>query len=372
MSTELDQRLARLAPEVDVDAAREALRARRAHAQHRRNLFAATSVLVVAAGLVVVLAAPWHGGDMRPVHVVGSPTTTVTTTTTPALRTTTARGSGVEVRVTAPDRARAGTRAWFDAVVRNVGTTDVLWQAGGCAIPVEGAAGPLSAFIVTIGGHVPGETTEWNGDVRDLGQWVADHHALGRQPIQREDDTGRRDISCPLNSVMEPLRAGGELHYHGSFEARVAPGPLVDQGTWNLEVSFTGHATAGANIGQPLGTITARAPVAIVDDPNRKDDGAAIYRMNYDPRLQPWLDSTVVPDRPDLQPTYRTELSWWRGAWELWIWPHWQGMRALRMRYDPVQHKVVDVRSVYEGKAPDDEPGAHPLNFEPDEVIPLH
>jgi hypothetical protein len=369
MSTELERRLARLAPEVDVDAARDAMRERQARSRRHHSLLAGSSVLVVAAAVVVLIAAPWHGGERAPLHVVVAPTTAGA----PVLRTTTARGSGVEVRVTAPERATAGTRVWFDVVVRNTSTADVWWQAGGCAIPVAGEAGPPSALALPIGGGPGlGEPREWDGDVRSLGTWLADHAAVGAAGIQRDDATGRRTLACTDDSRMQPVHPGEHLEYRGSFEARVAPGPLVDDGDWNLNVSFTGYATPGDYIDHPLDPVTARAPVHIVDDPGRTDAGAAKYAMNFDPRLQPWLDSTVVQDRPDLKQTYVTELSWWRGAWELWLAPHWNGNRLLRMRYDPAQRKVVDVRTVYLGKAPDDEAdAARDPGFEPDVVIPL-
>jgi hypothetical protein len=206
--------------------------------------------------------------------------------------------------------------------------------------------------------------------VRDLGQWLADHDTSGAQEVQREDNTGQRAVECNADSRMQPVHPGEQLRYHGSFEARVAPGPLVDHGEWNLQISFTGYANPGDYIEHPVDPVTVRALVTIVDDPNRTDPGAAIYAMNYDPRLQPWLDSTAVAGRPDLTQTFSTDLSWWRGAWELWIKPHWEGNRLLRMRYDPTQHKVVDVRTVYLGRAPADEPGAVVDPNEPDVVIP--
>lgn len=367
MSTELEQRLARLAPEVDVDAGREAMRARRARSRRHRSLFAGSSVLVVAAGLVVLLAAPWHDDRGQPVRVVVTPSTADLGGAVPIVR---ARNGGIELAVAAPSEAIAGTRVRFVAVVRNIGATDVWWQAGGCGIPVEGSAGPATGFPINHLVSVPKVPNEWDPASSDLVNWLAAHKEQTQQRIQRDDNTGQRAVGCNDDSRMRPVHPGEHLTYRGSFEARVGAGALADHGNWNLNVSFTGYAKPGDYIEHPLSPVTARAPITVLDDTNRVEPEAAFIAFQHDARLQPWLDSTVVADRPDLTQTYATDFSWWRGAWELWIWPHWQGVRGLRMRYDPVQHKVVDVRTVYLGRAPADEPGAAADPNTPDQVIP--
>src|SRR5689334_21054581 len=134
MSTEIEDRLARLAPEVDLDAARAEHERRGTRSRHRRALAAGTGITVVIAATIALIAAPWHH-DRASVRIVAIPTTTSAPAKV-ATQTTIARGSGVEVRLTAPVGAAAGTRVWFTVTVQNVGTHDVWWQAGGCRIPV--------------------------------------------------------------------------------------------------------------------------------------------------------------------------------------------------------------------------------------------
>jgi hypothetical protein len=245
----------------------------------------------------------------------------------------------------------------------------VWWQAGGCALVVEGAFGPASTVAID-----PTTTSdEWNGEVAGLGDWLTAHNTVERpQLIERDDATGIRDRFCTSDGRMAAIEPAHDVRYRGSTELRVPPGAVPDGGDYRLLVRFRGYAQPGDYIDRPLPDVVASVPVTVTDvDARASSAAAAVSAFQADPRLQPWLTSTIVPDRPDLTQSFATELSWWRGAWELWVWPHWDGNRGLRMRYDPTQKEVVDVRTVYLGKAPDDEPGAHEEGFEPDVLIPL-
>ena len=374
MSTELEQRLQRLVPEVDLDLARAEQRARQqraAHTAQRRRVLigagaaAASAVVIAATGLT--LRDRSGGADDREVgDVVAGPAQTKATST---------EQDGVKVTVTAPDEAVAGTRLWFDVVVRNVGEVPVIWEAGGCAIPVQAFVGPsptVAADQLSSGRDGP----RWDGHVDGLGAWLAEHNSLSTtQSHQPADLTGTREIVCNSDSRAATIEPGDELRYGGSVELRVPPGDLPDGGRYELIVDFQPYTAAAidiGSIGDPLPLVEVRSPLALTDDAERTsgNSDAAIAAFADDPRLADWITSTEIPDRPDLVQDFTTELSWWRGGWELWVDAHWEDNRLLRMRYDPGRDEVVDVRTVYLGKSPDDEPGRVAVTGEePDEIL---
>ena len=282
---------------------------------------------------------------------------------------TTATQAGIEISVTTREQVMAGSRLWFDVVVRNGSDAAVFWQAGGCAIPVTGALGPESRVSLDAASM---DDARWNGQVDSLGAWLAEHNTfsglLGDQP---EDATAIRELFCTSDSRLAAIEPGQAVHYRGSVEVRVPPGPLLDGGAYALVVGFQPYATPGGYPYDPMELVTVRAPVTVIDDPERGSDAAAISAFARDGRLATWIASTAIPDRPDLVQDFATELSWWRGAWELSVSAQWEGNRVLRMRYDPTTAEVVDVRTVYRGNAPGDEPdAAKSPGAESDNVIP--
>ena len=369
MSTELEQRLRRLAADVDLDQGRAEQRARQARHARRRVLVGSAAAAVVAVvtvtGVALLARSAGDGDGDGDDDLVAGPE--------PEAQTTSAAVGGVEIELTAPSEAVAGTRLWFDVVVRNAGDATVYWDAGGCSIPVHGSVGPSSSPVPDE--REPGEEEEaeprWDGDVGGLGAWLAEHNALSNAQYQQAADmTGRRLIACTSDVRPEPLEPGGELRHRGSVELRVPPGELPDGGRYELVLAFRPYPDA--NVIGDVVPVEVRAPLTVTDDPRRTSDGAAaaIDAFAADPRLASWIASTPVADRPDLVQDFGTELSWWRGAWELWVDAHWDDHRPLRMRYDPARGEVVDVRTVSMNQAPEDEPGRSTIpDEEPDEIL---
>jgi hypothetical protein len=289
------------------------------------------------------------------------------------MRTTSASRDGVEITVTAPTQAGAGTRLWVDAVVRNEGDATVYWAAASCTTPVNASARPSSSPIPDA--SRPGEAEEeprWDGDVGGLGRWLAEHNTLSDvRYAQRANTTGRRTVACTREGPHpEPVEPGGEVRYRGSVELRVPPGELRDGGRYELVLSFLSYPDTNV-LGDGV-PVEVRSPLVVTDDPQRAPRSAddAVAAFAADPRLADWIASTDVPGRPDLVQDFGTELSWWRGAWELWVDAYWDDDRPLRMRYDPARGEVVDVRTVSMNQAPEDEPGRFTISDEePDEVL---
>lgn len=288
----------------------------------------------------------------------------------PRLVTTTNLVDGIEISLTAPASAVAGSRLWFDVAVRNTGTEPVFWQAGGCAIPVSSAIGPADRVSFTE----PGDPARWNPEHTSLREWIRDHNALASsQRGQSSGGTGVRNLSCTLVSVMQDLGPGARLDYRGSVELRVPPGALEDD-RYSLLVAFQPFTKPEDwGIDPQRRAVEVRGAVALTDDPRRgpNDASAAVEAFEDDPRLPRWLESQPVPGRPDLVQDYRVELSWWRDAWELWLSARWNADTDLRMRYDPSADRVTDVRTVHQGVAAADEPGsAEQPEVVRDEILP--
>ena len=366
MSTELEDRLRRLAPDLDVDRGLAEQRARQARAARRRRslvgagVAATLTVALAATGLVVLGRSSGDGDDVVTLDV--------------RMQTTRVEQDGVEVAVTTPSEAMAGTRLWFDVVVRNTGTTPFAWDSGGCGIPVEAFVAPSG----TPAAHEEATSRDeprWDGDVGGLPAWLAEHNALpsrlGHQPVRM---TGARGLGCAGVGGMTTVEPGRDLRHRGSVELRVPPGDLPGGGDDELVVTFQPYVSTepGPMLGAPLAPVEVRAPLTVIDDPERTPGSgdAAVATFGDDPRLTDWIASTEVTDPTDHVQDFGTELSWWRGGWELWVDPQWNRDGRLRMRYDPQREQVIDVRIVPDGKAPDDEPEGmqHPEGW-PDEVL---
>ncbi len=182
-------------------------------------------------------------------------------------------------------------------------------------------------------------------------------------------------LACTSDSQPTPIEPGGELRHRGSLELRVPPGPLPTSGTYELTVTFEPmEPLEPLRPSRAIQPVVVTVPVEVVDDAARADSAdAAVAAFAADPRLADFVEAQTLPEQPELAQSFTVELSWWRGAWELWVEPYFEGDRRLRMRYDPASGEIVDVRTVYLGLAPEDEPGAapRPPGFdEPDEIIP--
>ncbi len=282
MSIELEQRLQRRAPDVDIKPARTANRARRGWLRlRRRSLVAGALAVATSCGGAVVMTNTGSDRD-ESVFVRGEDQPT----TLPNIeQVTTATQAGIEISVTTREQVRAGSRLWFDVVVRNGSDAAVFWQAGGCAIPVTGALGPESRVSLDA---APMDDARWNGQVDSLGAWLAEHNTfsglLGEQP---ENATAVRELFCTSDSRLAAIEPGQAVHYRGSVEVRAPPGPLLNGGSYALVVGFQPYATPGGYPDDPMALVTVRAPVNVIDDPERGSEAAAISAFAATAGLRP-------------------------------------------------------------------------------------
>ncbi|HRE01796.1 MAG TPA: hypothetical protein PLV68_10895 [Ilumatobacteraceae bacterium] len=296
-------------------------------------------------------------------------TTTTTTTTTEvpvAVDPTPVDGSntvdGIEVMVRVPGEVVAGTRAAIEVTVTNHRSEPIYWQAGGCATPAEVTVGPISTAGLAANSGGPGRLAMeqlWDGNPDSLAPAIRTAAALGtRQLANIAEFAGWGSYGCTSDSNMQPIPSGGQVTDSLSAEVRVPPGPLADAGRWDVTATFVGYADWEGYPNQPLATVSAHVVFAVVDHPDRGEVdldtlGAVIAA---DGRLADWYATTLIPGRPDLDQRHSIGLTWWRGAWELWVSPYWGSGDTARVRLDPATLAVTDVRIVRSGTPPDDEP----------------
>ncbi|MBA2280672.1 MAG: hypothetical protein H0W25_05480 [Acidimicrobiia bacterium] len=264
-----------------------------------------------------------------------------------------------------------GERAWITITARNDLDAPVWWQSGGCGEPFDGVLTPDGAapdFRSDFGGAPP--PREWPGDPAGLTDWLAEHNVEEDQPpTQTDAATGHRYIGCPADSRASELAPGASLVSRHSVETRALPGALPAGGRYAVHVQFPVYADA--DLVDPLPTARATVPLRLLESDQRaRSDGDAVSAFAGDPRLRGWLELTRPTTGASPQ-TWSTELSWWRGEWELWLTPRGTHAESLRLRYDPQTARVTDVRSVQGGRPAEDEPGARrPSGSRPDVVYP--
>jgi hypothetical protein len=323
-------------------------------------------VLAVAAMCTACGDASEGGGaaDIPPTMPV------VDATTVSSTATGTGDAAGIEVSIGAPGQILAGTRAAIDVTIRNAGMSTVYWQAGGCSIPAAVTFGPVGAELA---GEPPQPQDLWDGSSGSLASWLEDHNGVVVRGTQPQDQTGWRAIACTANSEMRPFDPGESLTYPSTIDLRLPPGDLPAGGDYEAVATFTGYPSELAYPQQTLSPVEARIAIIVVDDPRRAGTSVddIVDRVNDDDRLASWVPTTKVPGRPDLPQAYSATLEWWRDAWELWAQPYWQGDESIRVRVDPATLDIVDVRFIYGGAPPEDEPGVSDVftRTEPDRVL---
>ena len=355
---DLLDRLNALAPSIDEDGALEGL----ARARTRRLAVTGASVAVVVALLAVAAVLSWtHRDDRREVAAVP------TTTATPGVLSASTIQDGIELTVTLPaGQVEVGQRVRAEVAIRNVGAVPVYWAHGGCAAP--------ASVVVTSAGAPVVErraSNRWDG-TSPLPDWVGPHNALAPKLLVDPQAAGARSHLCPLNLVVETIAPGGETHWSGATDARVPPGSLAAQ---ELAADFVGYDQPADYPGTPRAPVEIRVAVPVVDAPARAASAeAAIVAFAADRRLQPFLDRTrleLAANPVPVTQSWATELSWWQGAWELWVTPYYNSNQALRLRYDPRAQAVVDGRLVSPFQPPEDDPEQNRApGLPPDTLLP--
>jgi len=279
--------------------------------------------------------------------------------------------AGIEVTIATPGEVRAGTRTPIYVTVRNTSTDTFYWQAGGCRLAAEVTAGPVGGPSAGSSGRVSADPV-WDGDPASLSAAItASETGRGMGLAQPESATAWVSLVCTADSKMEAFAPGDELPYSGSAEIRVPPGQLPAAGAYEAAAIFVPYRAPDGYPHQPLDPIETRVGFTVIEDPARGADPVddVLAAILADGRLTAWLPTTVIPDRPDLVQNYRVGMSWWREAWELWVEPYWGG-GMLRVRVDPVNNEVIDVRIHHSNGPPDDEPDASSIpGSQPDQIL---
>ena len=306
-------------------------------------------------------AAPDATGSLESLGVSPSPGSTSVVDAAPLSATGVGVGetSGIEITLDTPGEVRAGTRTPIHVVVRNTGTETFYWQAGGCGLPAEVATGPVGGLVGGYTGRVSADPI-WNGDPALLEAAItASEAGRGTQLAQPESATASVSLICTADSKMQAFAPGDELSYSGTAELRVPPGPLLAGGAYQAAATFVGYRSPDDYPNQPLDSVQVQVRFTVVDAQARSSDPIddVVAAIVVEGRLASWLPKTIIPDRPDLVQAYRVGMSWWRDAWELWVEPYWGG-GMLRVRVDPANNEVIDVRTHHSNGPPDDEPDA--------------
>jgi hypothetical protein len=343
MAEDLLDRVSWPAPGADDAAALATLGGER----RRRVVLAGVSGAVVVVLLAAAGLLSWaHVGDRR--AVTADPATSATRG---LLSASTVR-DGIELTVTLPaGQVEVGHRVRAEVVIRNVGPVPVYWAHNGCAVPASVVLTAAGAPVVER--RVP---TQWDGTT-PLAGWLGPHNAIAPRPLVDPSAAGARSQLCRVNLAVETIAPGGDAHWSGSSDARVPPGSLGPQ---ELAATFVGYAQPADYPAAPRPAVEVRVAVPVLDDDARATSAdAAIAAFAADRRLQPFLDRTrhELDGNPvSLTQRWATELSWWQGAWELWVTPYYNSDQALRLRYDTRLGAVVEGRLVSAFQPPGDDP----------------
>lgn len=335
----------------------------------QRALLSSLAALALVVAVVVVASGGEDDGDDELVAGDASSTTTSsssttatteraststtgpapapTTTSAPATTTTTAASGPVQLEVRL-DRTTvtAGERVVVDVVARNRSDAEVWWQAGGCAIAFSGG------LLVTGEPSPEPDWGNWDGDVDGLADHLAEHNAEpADRPLQDERFTGVRfGPACNAASIPAAIPPGGERAERHSIEVRLLPGAPQPSNAV-VRVQFDGYADR--ELTTPLGPFVADTPLTVEEhDARPGTERAAVDAFAADERLEAWVDETRAIDPPaTVTQSWYAAMSWWRGAWELWVTPYYETCDSLRLRYDPTLRRVADARTVPCGEA---------------------
>lgn len=387
-------RLERLAPAVDADAATAAFGHRRAVRARRRRAVTGggLALVVVLVGAAAVLARQGDDGQ----RVLAGSTTVAPPTTPGGLRpverrvVTEDRERGLTLAMELPEEATVGERLWVDVTFTNERADAITVEpAAVCREPVSALAGSLEAVsaVKADTGFGAFDADSPGGSGRSGTIWTGDLDALpgvlgsGQDPKvfsgRPEDQLTVNRISCDwVARPPETIEPGASVSRRIAIDLRWATPGSVDGRS--LEVLASTGALEAAD-GTALGKVTVQQPVELHDTVHRQPSYEAAIAADgiaAAPTLDTWVDATL--DMGDAPPgfvqQYATGLSWWNGAWEAWILPgRGDGHQTdpLRIRFDPDRMQVVDVRTTFWGHAPSDDPD-QPEPTEPIEDVRYH
>ena len=374
-----DSRLSRLAPEVDPEVATTAFSHRRAGRARRRRVVASGSLaaaVLALVGLGAVVAMPGDDGEQV---LAGSTTEVPEGSTTVPLgldedqRRTTVSSQGLTLSMDTPKTAEVGGRMWVDVTLANDRSERVaIDMVAACHEPLGALAGSIGAvnaveadtgfgaFAIDQPGGSAASGTAWSGAPEELpevlGAGLAPKVHAGRTDAQIGSFPVVCDASGGSPDVLDP---GVSVTRRIAIDLRWVTPDSVD-GTSIEVLASTGLLRSPD--GGDLGKVTVQQPVALLDPVDRVasfEAALASDGMASAPTLVGWIQETGAVDPSGPPQGYQAEMTWWNGAWEAWILPQ-RGaghqVDPLRIRFDPERGEVVDVRTVFGGSAPSDDP----------------
>ena len=367
-------RLERLAPSVDLDLASGAFGRLRTRRARRRRMMQGALVAVVLLVAGVAVAATRSDPDHRSDHVLAGPTRTAHRRSADA--TVTRTGHGVEMTVVAPRGGTIGTHVTFEVRLRNVSDHDVrvAGGTGDCSPQVQAGLRPLGTDPSTdVAPRSPyaADASHWNGRFDELVGHLRKDDGPRPLPAHVEPSSGweRETVCAAIALAPVPLHPGAVKSYPMSVDLRWGIGAVPER--MQLSV-WSGPLEVPKELG-PIDHkygITITTPFRLHDDPVRRASVGDVLRpgtLADAPTFDTWVVETSYKPfyfTPNGKQAWVTDLSWWRGRWELWVDPLYGNMATvgpLLVRWDPKVDGVVDVRMTRSGNGgASDDPEAPP------------
>ncbi|WP_426572074.1 hypothetical protein [Aquihabitans sp. McL0605] len=341
-----------------------------------------SAVAVVLAG-GAVLVAQQHARSGRPETVIAGPD--------PAELSdgpVTVHAAGLQLRIDAPRDATVGTRIWLQVTLSN-STNQAITVAG--TGPCDA---PVTAAVVASGTGRPAEPSDGAAAARPSGGGVGGSGPGVGPAVAWDGSPGT--LAASLGALPAPARFGdasaldcGGLAEGGS--GPIAPGRPVTRripidlrwGTDRPHGAFVIAVDTGriGTEGSRGAALHRSLPIQLHDNPVRAATAGQVSGAKgvaRAPTLGTWVVASGTPVAPSsgTGQSWSAALGWWNGRWETWIWPRLAsastGRDVMRITWDPVRHRVVDVRTIPQGQRASDDPDHVPVAGGRQEAIRYH
>jgi hypothetical protein len=257
--------------------------------------------------------------------------------------------------------------------VRNVSNRPITIATGGGCSDLVGVELRPTGTQQTSANQPSSIGHGWNGRLDTLDHYLSAHDAPRVIEARSNRAAWAHELACAAIGVAPTPLAPGQTHVQQmTVDLRWGIGPIPKSMQLVATTGPIGPVVfRGTPPPQPV-TLAVTKPFVIQDDPRRLGSVEAIlgsHGLSAAPTLQDWINLTRSPGRG--KQTWQTDLTWWRGGWELWISPDFSDARItgpLRIRWDPTRGRVVDVRSIGTwGGGATDEPDT-PKDVPPDHI----
>ena len=246
---------------------------------------------------------------------------------------------------------RVGERLRFRVDVTNRSSNRALFHSGGC--------GPIEATASGPNGQAGVSAVLWDGLV-PFGTFTQTQD-LAARPYPTSPHVGSGEQACTADLRSDPLAPGATVSRSYVFDAVVVPGRAGAPAPVSITAGV--DVILGPGIFGPVERRTASVVVAVTDDPRAHvSPSAFLAQVESNPTFQQWLQihppiaSTVL---------YAVTLSYVNGGFELFVDNR---NTKVRVRGDVTTGAITEVRSVPGNRAPDDDPDAVRYG-PPDEIL---